>query len=118
MKARDIINHRIRASLNRPSDIAETVSVLFFVSMGFWHVFWEGHGSETWVYRCGSGIIAILAGLDVIRHLRLSKSPIVCPHCEKPLFLGRGWSRIPIEYQFCPACGASMESEKHDGNKA
>ena len=118
MTTRDIINHRIRESLNRPSAIAEMVTVLFFVSMGFWHVFWEGRGSETWVYRCGFGIITIVTGLEVIRDSRVSKTPVVCPHCEKPLFLGRGWSRIPIEYKFCPACGASMESEKYDGNKA
>lgn len=118
MKTRDIINHRIRETLNRPSAIAQMVCVLFFFSMGFWHAFWEGRGPETWVYRCGMGTIVILTDLDVISHSRLSKTPVVCPHCEKPLFLGWGWSRIPIEYKFCPACGASMESEKDDGNKA
>ena len=118
MKTRDIIDHRIRKPLNRPTEIAEMVCVLFFLSMGFWHFFLEGRGSETWVYRCGFGIIVIVTGLDAIRYSRLSKTPVVCPHCEKPLFLGRGWSRIPIECQFCPACGASMESEKDDGNKA
>jgi len=116
MKTRDIINHRIRKSLNRPTAIAQMVSVLFFVAMGFWHVFWEG--PETWVYHCGGGIIVIVSGLELISQSRLSKTPVVCPHCEKPLFLGLVWSRIPIEYKFCPACGASMESEKYDGNKA
>ena len=118
MKTRDIINHRIRESLNRPSAIAEMMNTLFFVSMGFWHVFWEGRSPETWVYRCGMGAIVILAGLDVIRHSRLSKTPVVCPHCEKPLFLGRGWSRIPMEYRFCQACGASLETETYEGNQA
>ena len=91
MKARDIINHRIRETLNRPSGIAQMVCVLFFFSMGFWHVFLEGRGPETWVYRCGAGIIVIVTGLEAIRESRHSKKPVVCPHCEKPLFLERGW---------------------------
>ena len=115
MKTRDIINHRLRKCLNRPTAIAEVVSVLFFVSMGFWHVFWEGRSPETWAYRCGTAALVIVAGFDVVRYSRLSKKPVACPHCEKPLFPGHGWSRIPIEYKFCQACGASLDSEKHDG---
>lgn len=118
MKVRDTINQRLRESLNRPSAIAELVSVLFFLSMGFWHVFWEGRGPETWVYRIGMATIMIVFGFDIVRYSRPAKTPVVCPHCEKPLFLGQGWSRIPDDYKFCPACGASLESEDYGGNKS
>jgi len=109
MKAREFIDQRIRSSLSRLTAIAANIVILFFLTMGFWHI-WNLE-TESWIYRFGFAAITICTGLEVIHYSRLSKAPIVCPHCDKPLFLGRGWSRLPAEYKFCHACGASMESE-------
>jgi len=109
MKAREFIDQRIRSSLSRSTAIAANIVILFFLSMGLWHIF--NLETESWIYRFGFAAIVISTGLEAVHYSRRSKAPIVCPHCDKPLLLGRGWSRLPAEYKFCHACGASMESE-------
>jgi len=111
MKTRDFVNHRLRKTLNGPIANLEGMVAVFFVSMGYWHVFWADSGPETWVYRCGAAGLVIVAGFDIIRYSRLSRFPIVCPHCENPLLLGRGWTRLPEEFKFCPSCGTSLDGE-------
>ena len=118
MKARDFVNHRFRKALNGPIAKLEVMVILYFVSMGFWHVFWADNGPETWVYRCGAAGLVIVAGFDIIRYSRLSKSPIECPHCEKPLLLRLGWTRLPNEFKYCPSCGTSMDGELNQKAKA
>ena len=118
MKARDFVNHRLRKTLNGPAAKLHVVVILFFVAMGYWHVFWVNSEPETWAYHCGYAALMILAGFDIVSYSRLSKMPIVCPHCEKPLLLGLGWTRLPNEFKFCPSCGTAMDGELKQQAKA